>query len=90
MEQKAASDWARLALALALVLSWLLFGAASQVEDEKELFNLGGQLGGHRCLYCDGTAAGVFQEFVVADIAVNVARSALEAAKDVGQGQQQQ
>jgi hypothetical protein len=32
----------------------------------------------------------VFQEFVVADVAVKVARSALEAAKDVGQGQQQQ
>lgn len=87
--RKAASDWARLALVSALVLSWLLFGAASKVEDEKELFNLGVSLGGIDVTIAI-TAAGVFQEFVVADVAVKVARSALEAAKDVGQGQQQQ
>jgi hypothetical protein len=45
MTRKAASERARLALALALVLSWLLVVAASKMEDEKELFNLGVSLG---------------------------------------------
>jgi hypothetical protein len=71
------------------VLSWLLLAAASQKEDEKELFNLGVSLGGIDVSIAT-TTAGVLQDFVVADAAVKVARSALKAAKDVGQGQKQQ
>jgi hypothetical protein len=90
MTRKAAFERAILALALFLVLSWLLLVAASQLEDEKELVNLVVSLGAIDVSIAI-TAADVLQELVVADAAVKVVRSALEAAKDdVGQGQQQQ
>jgi hypothetical protein len=89
MTRKAAFERARLALALCLVLSWLLLVAASRVEDETELVNLAVSLGAINVSIAI-TAADVLQDLVVADVAVKVARSALEAAKDVGQGQQQQ